>query len=107
VVVVNYLNLGEDFTAAELIYLMSKGVGGCVGLQSQLQLGNCLLLEGNLESNVRDRGRIVESALYLNQSVVTGVIFDELLDLVYGCDDILDGSEYALSPNHVADCEGN
>jgi hypothetical protein len=103
VVVVNYLNLGEDLAAAELIYLMGKGVGGCVGLQSQLQFGDCLLLEGNLESNVGYGGRIVESALYLNQSVVTGVIFDELLDLVYSRDDVLDGAEYALSPNHVTD----
>jgi hypothetical protein len=51
-VVVNYFYLRKDFTAAELINLMSEGVSCCVGLQSQLELCHYFLLKGNLKSNI-------------------------------------------------------
>jgi hypothetical protein len=107
VVVVDHLHLGEDFAAAELIYFVGEGVGRCVGLQSQLQLGHRLLLDGDLQRHVGDGDGVVEPALHLNQSVVIGVTPDELPDFVDCCDDVLDGAEDALSPDHVADGEGH
>jgi hypothetical protein len=107
VVVVDHLHLGEDFAATELIYFVGEGVRGRVGLQSQLQLGHRLLLDGDLQRHVGDGNRVVEPTLHLNQSEVTGVTPDELPDFVDSCDDVLDGAEDALSPDHVADGEGH
>jgi hypothetical protein len=107
VVVVDHLHFGEDFAATELIYFVGKGVGRCVGLQSQLQLGHRLLLEGDLKRYIRNGNRVVEPALHLNQSEVARFFLDELFDLVNSCNDVLDGAEDALSPDHVADREGN
>jgi hypothetical protein len=107
VVVVDHLHLGEDLAATELVDFVGKGVGRCVGLQSQLQLGHRLLLEGDFQRHVRNGDGVVEPALHFNQSVVTGVTPDELPDFVDCCDDFLDGAEDALSPDHVADGEGH
>jgi hypothetical protein len=107
VVVVDHLHLGEDLAATELIDFVGEGVRGCVGLQSQLQLGDRLLLDSDLQGHVRNGNRVVEPALHLNQSEVTRVTPDELLYFVDCCDDVLDGAEDALSPDHVADGEGH
>jgi hypothetical protein len=107
VVVVDHLHLGEDFAAAELVDFVGEGVRGRVGLQSQLQLGHSLLLQRDLQRHVRDGDWIVEPALHLNQSVVTWVTPDELLDFVDGRDDVLDGAEDALPADHVADGESH
>jgi hypothetical protein len=90
VVVVDHLHLGEDFAATELIYFVGEGVRGRVGLQSQLQLGHRLLLDGDLQRHVGDGNRVVEPTLHLNQSEVTGVTLDKLLYFVDSCDDVLD-----------------
>jgi hypothetical protein len=107
VVVVDHLHLGENLAATELIDFVGEGIRGRVGLQSQLQLGHRLLLDGDFKRYIRNGDFVVEPTLHLNQSEVTGVFLDELLDFVDCRNNILDGAEDALSPDHVADGEGH
>jgi hypothetical protein len=72
-----------------------------------LQLSHRLLLKSDLQRHIGDGDWIVEPALHLNQSVVTGVTPDKLLDFVDSRDDVLDRAEDTLSPDHVADGESN
>ena len=102
-VVIDYLYLGENLTPTKLIYLVSEGVSGCVGLQSELQLCNDLLFESDLKSDVGNRSFIVESALHLNQSIAASVIINISSDLIYSFNDILDRAEDTLASHHVAD----
>jgi hypothetical protein len=107
VVVVDHLHLGKDLATSKLVDFVREGVSSRVGLQSQLQLGHRFLLDGDLQRHVRNGDGVVEPALHLNQSVVTGVTPDKLLDFVDSSDNVLDGAEDALSPHHVAYGEDN
>ena len=102
-VVVDYFYLGKNLGSVKLIYFVGKGVSCQVCLQSQLQFGNYLLLESYLKSNVRNRNWIVESALYLNQSVTARVISNIFFYFIDSFDDILDRAEDALTSYHVTD----
>lgn len=84
---------------------MGEIIGCCVSLQSELQLSDYFLFDSYFKSNVRNRSRIVEPALYLNQSVSFLAVIDVLFDSVYCFDDILDGTKDALPSHHVTDCE--
>jgi hypothetical protein len=82
---------------------VSKIVGGCVGLQSKLQLSHGLLFDGNFKSHVRNRDFVIESAFHFNQSVTFGILSDIIFDFMDSLDDVFDGVEDALASDHVTD----
>ena len=107
-VVVGDLDLGEDLGPGQLVDLVGEVVGGCVGLDGELQLGDDLFVEGDLESDVADWLRVGEPALDFGDPVsLFWVLFDKLFDLVYCFYDVLYLKKDALSPDHVADLEGD
>ena len=101
------LDLGEDLGPRQLVDLVGEVVGGRVGLHRQLQLGDDLLVDRDLEGHVADGLRVGEPALDLGYpEPPPRVVPDELPDLVDGLDDVLHLEEDALPPHHVADLEG-
>ena len=80
VVIVNYFGLAEDLRPVQLVDLVGEVVGSCIGLQGQLQLSHYLLVDGHLQSNVRDRHLKVKATLNLKDFVSLRSTLHELLD---------------------------
>ena len=59
---------------------MREVVGSCIGLQGQLQLSHYLLVDGHLQSDIRDRYIKVKTTLYLKDFVGLTVSLHELLN---------------------------
>ena len=102
------LDLGEDLSPRQLVDLVGEVVGGRVGLHRQLQLGDDLLVDRDLEGHVADGLRVGEPALDLGHpEPPPRVVPDELPDLADGLDYVLHLEEHTLPPDHVADLEGH
>ena len=54
---------------------MREVVGSCIGLQGQLQLSHYLLVDGHLQSNVRDRHFKAKATLNLKDFVGLTVLY--------------------------------
>ena len=80
VVIVNYFGFAEDFRPFELVDLVGEVVGSCIGLQGQLQLSHYLLVDGHLQSNVRNRHIKAKATLDLKDFVSLRFTLHELLD---------------------------
>ena len=59
---------------------MREVVGSCIGLQGQLQLSHYLLVDGHLQSDIRDRYIKVKTTLNLKDLVDLRIFLHELLD---------------------------
>ena len=59
---------------------MREVVGSCIGLQGQLQLSHYLLVDGHLQSDIRDRYIKAKATLYLKDFVGLTVSLHELLN---------------------------
>ena len=85
----------EYLRSAQLIDFVCEVVGGGVGLEGELKLGDYLLVEQYFESDVRYRDLSGKSALYLYYSVFFGPVllliasFHKAFDVVNGSDDII------------------
>jgi hypothetical protein len=105
VIVVDYFYFGKNFATTEFIYFMSEIIGCCISLQSELQLSDYFLFNGYLNSNVRNRNRIIESTLNLNKSIYCGPVIDISFDFVNCFNDVFNRAKDALASHHVTDGE--
>ena len=78
-----YFDFWEYFGPCQLIDFMRKIVGSSIGLDGKLKLWNYLFIDGDLESDVTNRLRICEPALYFRDPVSSFRIFlHKLFDFV-------------------------
>ena len=101
VVVVDCLGLAEDLRPIQLVDLVGKVVGSRIALQSQLQLSHYRLVDGHLESDVRDRHVKAKATLDLKDFVGLRFTLHELLNQFNCLNDVTNVQEYALPPHHV------
>ena len=80
---------------------MCEVVGSCIALQGQLQLSHYLLVDGHLQSDVRDRYWKAKATLNLKDFVGLIVSLHELLDQSDCLNDVADAKEHALPSHHV------
>ena len=82
------LHLREDLVSCQLVDLVREIVGGSVGLDCELQLGDDLFVDDDLEGDVIHRPRVCVSRIDRYNHEPFLIIFpDELLDLIDGEDD--------------------
>lgn len=90
---------------------MGEVVGCEVGLQSQLKLGDNLLVDGNLEGDIGDGNFLGESALDLDQAILDSsfciLLINEIPGINNGLNDIFHVDKDTLSPDHVGDAESD
>ena len=69
---------------------MREVVGSCIGLQGQLQLSHYLLVDGHLQSDIRDRYIKAKTTLNLKDFVGLTVSLHELLNQSDCLNDVTD-----------------